>query len=212
MLLLAVAPLFAAETRVDPETKKFLQQIENRYNRTSTLQVSFEESYMGSGRPRRSEIGELSLRKPGRMRWEYSQPAGKLFLSDNKLIYYYNPISKKAEKLKLKESDDMRAPLAFLLGRLDFNKDFQDFKLKTENGNHLLIAKPKSDKSPYKQVEFTVTSLGEIKQLIVSGHDDAVLIFRFSNERINPVLDENLFRFELPPGASWLEASVSEGN
>jgi outer membrane lipoprotein carrier protein len=206
--MFAVLPLFAAETKLDPELQKFLEQIENRYNRTRTLQVTFEESYMGSGRPRRSEAGELSLRKPGRMRWEYSQPAGKLFLSDGKLIYYYNPISKRAEKLKLKESEDMRAPLAFLLGRLDFDKDFKDFKLKTENGNQLVIATPKSDKLPYKQVEFTVTSLGEIKQLIVSGHDDAVLIFRFSNERINPVLDENLFRFELPAGATWLEASA----
>ncbi len=209
VLFLAALPLFAAETKLDPQLQKFLEQIENRYNRTRTLQVTFEESYMGSGRPRRSEAGELSLRKPGRMRWEYTQPAGKLFLSDGKLIYYYNPISKRAEKLKLKESEDMRAPLAFLLGRLDFDKDFRDFKLKTENGNQLVIATPKSEKLPYKQVEFTVTSLGEIKQLIVSGHDDAILIFRFSNERINPVLDESLFQFQLPAGATWLEASAS---
>jgi len=209
VLFLAALPLFAAETKLDPQLQKFLEQIENRYNRTMTLQVTFEESYMGSGRPRRSEAGELSLRKPGRMRWEYTQPAGKLFLSDGKLIYYYNPISKRAEKLKLKESDDMRAPLAFLLGRLDFDKDFKDFKLKTENGNQLVIASPKSDKLPYKQVEFAVTSLGEIKQLIVSGHDDAILIFRFSNERINPVLEESLFQFQLPAGATWLEASAS---
>ena len=52
------------------------------------------------------------------MRWEYSEPAGKLFLSDGKLIYYYNPVSKRAEKLKLRESEDMRAPLAFLLVNL----------------------------------------------------------------------------------------------
>ena len=210
-LLLAVVPLFAADEKLDPELKAFLQQMENRYNRTMTLQVTFEESYVGSGRPRRSEAGELSLRKPGRMRWEYTQPAGKLFLSDGKLIYYYNPISKRAEKMKLKESEDMRAPLAFLLGKLDFDKDFTDFKLKNENGNHLVIAKPKSDKLPYKQVEFTVTSLGEIKQLIVSGEDDAVLIFRFSNERINPALNEQLFQFQLPEGATWLEASTAEG-
>ena len=98
VLFLAALPLFAAETKLDPQLQKFLEQIENRYNRTKTLQVTFEESYMGSGRPRRSEAGELSLRKPGRMRWEYTQPAGKLFLSDGKLIYYYNPISKRAEK------------------------------------------------------------------------------------------------------------------
>ena len=200
---LAAAPLFAA---IDPQLSAVLDGLENRYNKAKTLQITFEESYMGSGRPRRSEAGELSLRKPGKMRWEYREPAGKLFLSDGKLIYYYNPLSKRAEKTNLKQSEDFRAPLAFLLGKLDFQKDFTDFKLKNEGGDRLVIAKPKSEKLPYKQVEFTVTPQNEIKQLIVSGHDDAVLIFRFSNERVNPVLDEALFKFTLPPGASWSDA------
>ena len=165
---------------------------------------------MGTGRPRRAESGELSLRKPGKMRWEYKEPAGKLFLSDGKLIYYYNPISKRAEKTNLKQSDDFRAPLAFLLGKLDFQKDFTDFKLKNEGGDRLVIARPKSDRLPYKQVEFTVTAANEIKQLIVSGHDDAVLIFRFSNERVNPVLDDSLFKFALPAGATWAEATEAK--
>jgi outer membrane lipoprotein carrier protein len=203
-LLVAAAPLFAAA--VDPKLSAVLDGVESRYNKAKTLQISFEERYIGSGRPRRAEAGELSLRKPGKMRWEYTEPEGKLFLSDGKSIYYYNPLSKRAEKMKLKESEDMRAPLAFLLGRLDFEKDFTDFKLKLEGQDWLLIAKPKSERLPYKQVEFTITARSEIKQLIVSGHDDAVLIFRFSNERMNPVLAENLFQFQLPAGATWLES------
>jgi outer membrane lipoprotein carrier protein len=204
--LLLTIPLFAADT----ELTTLLKGIEKRYNRTKTLQVTFEESYMGSGRPRRNETGELSLRKPGKMRWEYTQPSGKVFLSDGKLIYYYNPIAKRAEKLKLSESEDMRAPLAFLLGRLDFQKDFMEFQLKPAGDDKLLIARPKSYNLPYKQVEFTVTPQHEIRQLIVSGYDDAVLIFRFSNERVNPELSDNLFKFELPAGATWLEDSTAE--
>jgi outer membrane lipoprotein carrier protein len=202
---MAAVPLLAADTKENIALSIVLDGLENRYNRAKTLQVSFEESYMGSGRPRRSEAGELSLQKPGKMRWQYSQPAGKVFLSDGKLIYYYNPIAKRAEKMKLKESEDMRAPLAFLLGKLDFQKDFSDFQLKLDGDNKLVIAKPKSDKLPYKQVEFTVSPQMEIRQLIVSGHDDAILIFRFSNERVNPVIAENEFKFELPAGATWLE-------
>ena len=204
---LAAAPLLAA---VDPQLTAVLDGLETRYNKAKTLQIAFEESYMGTGRPRRAESGELSLRKPGKMRWEYKEPAGKLFLSDGKLIYYYNPISKRAEKTNLKQSDDFRAPLAFLLGKLDFQKDFTDFKLKNEGGDRLVIARPKSDRLPYKQVEFTVTAANEIKQLIVSGHDDAVLIFRFSNERVNPALDDSMFKFTLPAGATWAEATEAK--
>ncbi len=203
VLLLLVVPLFADNTPLSLT----LDGLEYRYNRAKTLQVTFEESYIGSGRPRRNERGELSLQKPGKMRWEYSEPAGKLFLSDGKLIYYYNPVSKRAEKLKLRESEDMRAPLAFLLGKLDFRKDFTDFKLKMDGNDKLVIAKPKSDKLPYKQVEFRVSPQMEITSLIVSGQDDAVLIFKFSNERRDPALDEKMFKFELPAGAAWLETA-----
>ena len=80
------------------------------------------------GRPRKSESGELTLRKPGRMRWDYTAPAGKLFLSDGKQVYLYTPDSNRVERMPLKESDDMRAPLAFLLGKLDFAKEFRDFQ------------------------------------------------------------------------------------
>lgn len=204
---LAAAPLFAA---IDPQLATVLNGVETRYNRAKTLQVTFEESYLGSGRPKRNEAGELSLRKPGKMRWEYTQPSGKLFVSDGKLFYYYNPISKKAEKMKMKESEDMRAPLAFLLGKLDFQKDFTDFKVKVDGDDKLVIAKPKSERLPYKQVEFRVTPHMEIRQLIVSGHDDAILVFRFANEKVNPVLDEAIFQFDLPPGATWNEASAEE--
>ena len=65
------------------------------------------------------------LRKPGKMRWDYSQPKGKLFVSDGKFLWLYTPDENRVEKMKLKESEDMRAPLAFLLGKLDFDKEFQ---------------------------------------------------------------------------------------
>ena len=53
------------------------------------------------------------------MRWEYA--SGKLFISDGKFIYSYYPDEHRAEKMSMKETDDMRAPLAFLLGDVDFD-------------------------------------------------------------------------------------------
>src|ERR1700747_2682365 len=116
--------LLSAADTID--VSRTLHGIEDRYNRTQTLQLSFTESYQQGARTR-VEKGDLFLRKPGRMRWQYSAPAGKLFVSDGKFIYSYTPQDNRAEKMKLKETDDMRAPLAFLLGRLDFNKDFREF-------------------------------------------------------------------------------------
>ena len=108
--LLAVSA-FAA----DPALGTLLKGVETRYNKAKTLQVLFHEDYTPPGRPRRSESGTLLLRKPGRMRWDYSVPEGKLLVSDGKNMWMYTPAEKRAQKLPpLDESGDMRAPLAFL--------------------------------------------------------------------------------------------------
>lgn len=103
-----------------------LAGVEARYNRARTLQVLFQEQYTPPGRPRRTEAGTLQLRKPGRMRRDYSQPKGKLFISDGKALWLYTPSDNRAARMKLQESEDMRAPLAFLLGKLNFQKEFRN--------------------------------------------------------------------------------------
>jgi len=119
-------PLQAA----DVDLNALLKGVEQRYNRAKTLQVHFVESYTVQGRARKSESGELTLRKPGRMRWDYSTPSGKLFVSDGKDVYLYTPEAHRVEKTKLKASDDMRAPLAFLLGQARFRQGFSGFRIK----------------------------------------------------------------------------------
>jgi outer membrane lipoprotein carrier protein len=202
-LALLVVPAFAATV----DLPRLLQNVEKRYNGATTLQVTFEETLSAAGRGRQTESGELFLRKPGRMRWEYSRPAGKLFLSDGKALYYYNPSSNRAEKMKLKEADDMRAPMAFLLGKLDFDKDFKNLRSAEHALGTLITADAKSEKLPYRQVEFVVSSDGAIRELRVHGHDDSLLAFNFTNEKVNSPVPEKLFRFELPAGAAWVDSS-----
>ena len=155
-LLLAV-PAFAA----GPEIRDQLRAIENRYNRAQTLTLSFSEIYAGARRPAKTESGTLYLRKPGRMRWEYTDPAGKLFVSDGKNVYLYTPGETYAEKSRLKESDDMRAPLAFLLGKLDFDKEFKGFAATGEGDATWISAEPKSADLAYTKVEFLATGAGD---------------------------------------------------
>jgi outer membrane lipoprotein carrier protein len=154
----------------------------------------------------------LYLRKPGKMRWQYTNPLGKIFMSDGKQVYYFNPVTNRAERTQLKETEDLRAPLAFLLGRLDFRKDFKDFAVREEGGVKVIAATPKSDRLPYKQVEFTVSPQNEIRRLLVTGQDNALLTFQFANERMNPPLDDKLFRFQLPAGAAWVETAAQEAS
>ena len=192
----------------DAGLPKLLNEVEAHYNGVRTLQVSFEETLTGPGRPRRTESGVLFLRKPGKMRWQYKIPVGKLFLSDGKEVFYYNPATNTAEKVRLRETEDMRAPLAFLLGRLDFDKDFTNFSSKVEGLDTVITATPKSDKLPYKHVEFSVSPAREIRRLVVTGQDSSLLTFVFANERMNPTVDDKMFRFVLPEGAKWIDPTA----
>jgi outer membrane lipoprotein carrier protein len=194
----------------DPSLTALLRGVEKHYNGVRTLQVTFTETYTGVGRPHRQEAGELYLRKPGKMRWQYTKPVGKLFLSDGKQVYYYNAQTRQAERTKMKETEDLRAPLAFLLGRLDFEKDFKDFQSRQEAGVTVVTATPKTDRVPFKQVEFSVTPQFEIRRLLVTGQDNALLSFQFQNERMNPPIDDKQFKFQLPAGATWAEGGDQE--
>jgi outer membrane lipoprotein carrier protein len=187
-----------------------LKGIEQRYNSAKTLQVHFTESYSVQGRARKSESGELTLRKPGRMRWDYATPAGKLFVSDGKDVYLYTPESHRVERTKLKASEDMRAPLAFLLGKLDFAKDFRDFELKPEGANYVIAAKAKSDKLPYDKIEMLVTPDHQIQRLVVDGQDLSLLTFQLDGEKVNPPVNDALFKFQMPAGATLVDAGGSE--
>jgi outer membrane lipoprotein carrier protein len=68
----------------------------------------------------------LELRKPGRMRWEYTDPKGKLVVCDGKTLWMYTPSDNRVAKTALKQTGDMEAPIAFLLGKLHFEKEFRD--------------------------------------------------------------------------------------
>jgi outer membrane lipoprotein carrier protein len=195
---LALFPLQAA----DVDLSALLRGVEQRYNRAKTLQVQFNESYSVQGRARKSESGELTLRKPGRMRWDYQSPSGKLFLSDGKDVYLYTPDAHKVEKTKLKASEDMRAPLAFLLGKLDFAKEFRDFSVKPDGANYAIAAQAKTDQLPYDQVEMLVTPQYEIRRLVIHSQDQSVLTFQFDQEKLNPPVDDGLFKFQMPAGAT----------
>jgi outer membrane lipoprotein carrier protein len=189
-------PVCAADINLDT----LLRNVENRYNRAQSLKIDFSETYAGIHRPVQSDSGVLYLRKPGRMRWEYTSPPGKLFLSDGKEVYLYTPEDHKAERSKLKESEDMRAPLAFLLGKLDFAKDFKSFETRQEGADTWIVAEPKSSNLAYTKVEFLATPAGEIRRVKVTGQDQSRLEFAFSNQQMNAPVASGLFTFHAPPG------------
>ena len=190
----------------DVPTASLLKTVEQRYNRADSLQVLFREDFTKTGHARRSENGLLDLRKPGRMRWEYAEPKGKLAVCDGKTFWMYTPSENRVDKMPLKETDDLQAPIAFLLGKLHFDKEFRNLQGKPEGSDMRITAQPKSDNLPYSAVEFLVAADGRIREVKVTRFDNSLMEYTFDQEKVNPKLDDKLFHFQVPNGADVVEA------
>lgn len=201
---LLVVSAFAADLPLNT----VLKDVEGRYNHAKTLQVLFTLQSTPKGGIQRSESGTLQLRKPGRMRWDYSQPKGKQVVSDGTYIYIYSPSEHLARKTKLKDSmaDEMQAPLAFLLGKLNFDKEFKNLQTRPDGGDLRITGEPKDENLPYSSVDFVVSAENVIRKLKITL-PDYTLEFAFSMEKMDPPIDAKLFAFQLPPGARWDEAA-----
>jgi outer membrane lipoprotein carrier protein len=202
--------LSASRKPTNSAVDTLINQVESHYNRAQTLAVDFTESFSVQGRTRKPESGKLTLRKPGRMRWDYSQPAGKVFVSDGRMVYLYTAENRRVERSTLKASEDMRAPMAFLLGKLELKKEFSAFSTRPAGGGAWLEALAKNDRTPYGKIEMLITAGGGIHQLKIQGRDDSLLSFLFTNETVNPVLNNRLFEFAIPADAEVVD-SVTAG-
>lgn len=196
LLALAAPLLIAADVPLDT----LVRAVENRYNHASSLQLAFSESYSGGHRPVQNESGTLYLSKPGKMRWDYASPAGKVFLSDGKYVYEYTPGDDRATKSPLKVTNDLRAPLAFLLGKLEFAREFRAIRGRAAPGGMWIEADAKSDNLAYTKAEFLAEPSGEIRRVVVTGQDLSRLEFVFSQEKLNAPVTADRFVFRAPPG------------
>ena len=188
----------AMATQTLPEVTK---RVDAHYDRLHSLSVHFTETYQGMGM-KRSESGILLLEKPGRMRWNYSKPAGKVFVIDQKYGYSYTPGDAQAERYPAKQLQDFRSPLRFLLGHTRIEKELTDLTLTPEGAEYRLRGVPKGMEQRVAEVTLTVTAEGRIDAIEWKETDGAMTEFQLSNELANPPLAADTFSFQLPPGVT----------
>lgn len=207
MRLLALITCAAALPVAAQSVFDILDGVERRYNRPKTIQFHFEQSLAGGGRMTRSESGMVYLSRPGRMKWDYERPAGKFFLVDGKNVYYFSPSARRVERSPVKNSADLRTPLALLMGRLDFRQHFKEFRSRPDGANVAIAALPRSNKAPYDLVEFVVAPDRQIVALKVTGQDKSVMNFVFKDEKSNVPFAPGLFELAVPGGATVVDVN-----
>ncbi|MEO6924429.1 MAG: outer membrane lipoprotein carrier protein LolA [Bryocella sp.] len=202
-VLLTALPLSAAVAQ-GPTASTIAKAVDNHYNHLASLQARYTERYQGMGLDR-SETGTLTLKKPGRMRWAYDSPVGKVFVLDGHDAISYTPGDPQATRIPAKQLDDLRSPLRFLLGHTELRKELDDLTLLPAN-NHPglfdLSGVPKGMQQRVHRLTLTVDPAGTIHGMRIEETDGAVTTFTFTNLRDNIPTSDADFHFAAPPGVT----------
>lgn len=207
ILFWLLLPLASLHAQVD--VRALTEQVDQHYDHLQTLQADFTETYAGAGISR-AESGVLYLKRPGRMRWEYRQPRSKLFVTDGKTAWFYVPGERQARKAPLKSIEDLRSPLAYLLGRTKLNKEFRGLAVAVDlqpeaPGNVVLRGIP-VHMGGIRQVLLEITPQARFARIQAEQEDGSVTTFRFANQKENVPIAADRFQFSPPPGMEVIEA------
>jgi len=199
-LALCISPAVHAQ-----DARTLARAVDAHYNHLTSLQASYSEHYTGLGLDR-TETGTLLLKKPGRMRWSYNDPVGKLFILDGKFAYSYTPGDAQAQRIRAKQLDDLRSPLRFLLGHTELQKELTGLAVTTAaNGLFTLSGTPAGMADHVHSISLTVTASGIIQNMRIEETDGSITDFNFTAIHENVPVSDSDFTFHAPAGVEVVD-------
>src|SRR5580658_1533229 len=203
-LAISLALPFQALAGPAPDVQSIASAVDDHYNHLRTLQAEFTEEYRGSGMER-TEAGTVWLsksgralggvKKPGKMRWEYRSPREKLFVSDGRDAWFYVPGDRQARKTDARKLDDLRSPLAFLLGKSKLEKELQALSLAPDvapltAGDVVLRGVPQAMADRVSEILVEVTAEHQIARIVIDEVDGSTTDYRFSDQKENVTITD----------------------
>ncbi|MFZ3369283.1 MAG: outer membrane lipoprotein chaperone LolA [Candidatus Sulfotelmatobacter sp.] len=218
VVLLVALPLTIGAVAGDVHS--IAQGVDEHYNQLRTLQAEFTEVYRGSGMER-TESGTLwlakgGMKKPGKMRWEYRSPREKLFVSDGRDAWFYVPGDRQVRKTAARKLDDIRSPLAFLLGKSKLEKELQGLSLAPDvtplaAGDVVLRGVPQAMADRVSEILLEITPDHQIARIVIDEVDGSTTEYRLSDPKENVEIPAARFDFTPPAGTEVVEGEL-EGN
>ncbi len=213
LFVLVVVSMLTATGRA-ADVKSLAAAVDAHYNHLKTLQADFTEIYRGSGMDR-TESGTLWLKKPGKMRWEYRSPSEKLFVSDGRDAWFYVPADRQARKESAKKLDDIRSPLAFLLGKTKLEKELQGLSLApdvtpVQSGDTILRGIPKGFEDQIGEIVLEITPGNQISRIILHSVDGSATEYRFTEQKEDVAVGDAKFQFKPPAGTETVEGELGQ--
>jgi len=196
------------------DVRAVARAVDEHYNRLRSLQAEFTESFRGAG-VERTETGTLWLKKPGKMRWEYRSPREKLFVSDGRDAWFYLPSDRQVRKTGVKKLDDLRSPLALMLGKTKLEKELDGLSLAPDQkasvtGNVILRGRPQALADRVSEVLLEITPGSQIARIQIEQSDGSTTEYRFSDQKENVDVSDSRFHFVAPAGVETVEGDFGQ--
>lgn len=201
-LFLVLTVLISAAAQLDPES--VAGRVQLVYEGSQSLRCEFHQLYTSGTTGKVTEAsGELYLKKPGKMRWDYRSPEKKLYVSDGETVYWYIPADRQVTRMNLAQADQEQSQILFLMGRGNLLRDFEisaeeRFNPLYEN-SYLLKLVPKGEEGfDYLVLEINPSDFFVERMIVVDAFGNST-DYRFVNIRPAEIQDD-IFSFVIPRG------------
>jgi outer membrane lipoprotein carrier protein len=207
-LLFFAAPDAGAQGRpAAAETARALQQA---YDRVRDFTADFTHTYEGGVLRKTSvEHGTVQIKKPGRMRWDYTTPDKKLFVADGHKVYSYIPADKQVVISDMPSDNSATTAVLFLAGKGNLTRDFAvtyDQTLETPD-TWALRLEPRSKQRDYDWLIVVVDRQTlQMRALTAADQQGGRSTFAFTNYRENAGVADKAFEFKIPKGVDVITA------
>jgi outer membrane lipoprotein carrier protein len=193
--------------------KEVVEHVQKRYDTAKDFRARFNQTLTNAAFGRKtSSAGEVLLKKPGRMRWNYTQPEPKMYLADGNTLWLYEPEDKQAFKQDLKSSQ-LPAALAFLAGQGKLAAEFDIVAAdpKSPYGtpkDYVLSLSPKTPQAQVKTILFVVDpKTFDVRESVITDQQGNVNDLLFSEIKTNTSISDTTFRWAPPAGVRLIDAA-----
>ena len=204
LLVLQHGLLAAAAEPTAPELAAALQR---KYASVRDFSADFSQQVQTGPLKRRltPERGKVMIKKPGKMRWEYTTPEEKLFLSDGVLFHTYVKQDRQVFISPMPTGDRVPTPILFLAGKGDLIRDFTpsltELPEGMPSGSTALKLTPKVRQPEYDWLILVFDpATFQLRGYATSEAEGRITTVTFSNLKDNVGLKDDLFVFKPPRG------------
>ena len=186
-----------------PTADTVARDLQKKYDRIGDFSADFVHSYRGGVlKQQATERGKLMVKKPGKMRWEYTAPEKKTFVSDGHKMYSYLPKDRQVIVSTVPTSDNASTPALFLTGKGNITRDHDvtfDKVPEAPSESIALRLTPKKRGTEYEWLTLVLEpGTLNLRMLITMDPQGGRSAFTFSNLKENVGLADNVFVFKMP--------------